>query len=142
MEALRKKVKDAETKLKAAEAELESRKYHPPPVKHDAESKVRTAQARFDEALNELNAGTESQPQLIERRKRELANAEAVLAKARANTPAYDEAEKNVAIAEYRLAQDSKPAPAAGPFGGRSRRRRAKKVKKTQRRKSKILRSV
>jgi hypothetical protein len=70
-------------------------------------------------------AGSETQTQLINRMNQELAAARTVLSGTRAGTPEHTEAEKAVAIAEYKLAQASKPASAAAAlWGGKSRRRR------------------
>lgn len=140
MQALQKKVEDAEKQYESAKHgwEFMVRTGYGGRSRSIAKGRLDEARQTLEEARNNLNAATESQPQLIKRMEDELTKAKAVLAKTPPNSAKFDEAEKNVAIAEYRLAQASKPAPAAAAaFGGKSRRRRIRKVKQTQRRKAK-----
>ncbi len=124
MEALRKKLEDAQRDLEAARNNSDLSNAIPP-VRYGAEYNLRRAEERLAEAQKAYDATHESQTQEIERLRKELAKAQDALSKASPSSKTYPELEKAVAIAEYKLAQASKPAAAAAAlWGGKSRRKR------------------
>lgn len=143
--------------LEAARAELEKARKNPdlgnaiPPVQSSAAERLARAKARVKELEAELasagpvgaGAGSETQTQLISRMKQELAVARNILSGTRAGTPEHAEAEKAVAVAEYKLAQASKPAAAAAAlWGGKSRRKRRRARRQTRKPKRSSSRSM
>lgn len=146
--------------LDAARVALEKARKNPdlgnaiPPIQILAAGRLARAKARVKDLEAELaqlpsagpvgaGAGSETQTQLINRMKQELAVARTVLSGTRAGTPEHTEAEKAVAIAEYKVAQASKPAAAAAAmWGGKSRRKRRRARRQTRKPKRSSSRSM